>query len=410
MNRTPLLKTLFLSISTECFQQRSYAIMSRAKHRAGLPVAPVTSTSTKAPKKATSRNAKAAKDALKWRTTGYFNKQHEHADEKTTRALLKNRLENLNFRKPADISERLIKVQPQSEIVQPENPHLLKVAVIGAANAGKSTLINKIVGEEVTGVSPKAHTTRERILAVYSHGNYQIVFLDTPGVIPDHNHAKMNRTLATTSWRSLDEADHVMIVVDAGRSIQPQSRAAKDFILDRIKDLKIPATLVFNKMDLLHEDRSLLEQVAEEYTNGYPRFKKTLYISAVYEEGIEKVKDVLCEQSPKKKWLYPADQKTETPTLKRVEELIRVQFFKRLHQYIPYMLKLENVGWTEMKDGTLRIDQNVYVERDSQQKIVIGFQGRIINSVVEEATKQISKALKRPVKLFIQIKTRKPNV
>jgi GTPase Era involved in 16S rRNA processing len=96
------------------------------------------------------------------------------------------------------------------------------------------------------------------------------------------------------------------------------------------------------------------------------------------------------------------------PDLKRVEELIRIQFFKRLHQYIPYMLKQENAGWTDMKDGTLRIDQNIYVERDSQQKIVIGHQGRIINSVVEEARTQISQALKRPVKLFIQVKTRKP--
>lgn len=94
------------------------------------------------------------------------------------------------------------------EIIQPKNPYLIKVAVIGAANAGKSTLVNKIVGEEISGVSPKAHTTRERILAVLSEKNYQVVFLDTPGVIPDHNHAKMNRTLATSSWRSLDEADH----------------------------------------------------------------------------------------------------------------------------------------------------------------------------------------------------------
>ncbi|CEP19602.1 hypothetical protein [Parasitella parasitica] len=384
MNRTSLLKTLLSSTSIECFQQRSYAIMSRAKHRAGLPITPVTSTKKKAAINPGSKNTKAAKEALKWRTTGYLRKQHEHEDEETTRVLLKRRLENLKFRKPATITERLITVKKPSDIVQPENPHLLKVAVIGAANAGKSTLINKIVGEE-------------------------IVFLDTPGVIPDHNHAKMNRTLATSSWRSLDEADHVVIVVDASRSVQPQARVAEDFILNRLKGMKIPATLVFNKMDLLHEDRSLLEQVVERYTNGYPHFKKTLYVSAVYEEGIEKFKDVLCKESPEKKWLYPADQKSEMPALKRVEDLIRIEFFKRLHQYIPYMLKQENMGWTEMKDGTLRIDQNVYVERDSQQKIVIGVQGRIINTVVDEATKQISQALKRPVKLFIQIKTRKPN-
>lgn len=101
------------------------------------------------------------------------------------------------------------------------------------------------------------------------------------------------------------------------------------------------------------------------------------------------------------------NQKTEMADLKRVEEMIRIQFFKRLHQYIPYMLKQENAGWTELKDGTLRIDQNVYVERDSQQKIVVGSQGRIINSVVQEARDQISQAFHRPVQLFIQVKTRK---
>jgi GTP-binding protein Era len=122
--------------------------MSRAKHRAGLPVEASATSSKKAiPKKTTKKPT--TKDSSKWRTTGYFNKQHEHADEETTRALLKSRLENMNFRKPAGINERLIKVQQQREIVQPANPHLLKVAVIGAANAGKSTLINKIVGEEV---------------------------------------------------------------------------------------------------------------------------------------------------------------------------------------------------------------------------------------------------------------------
>ncbi|KAI9275185.1 P-loop containing nucleoside triphosphate hydrolase protein [Helicostylum pulchrum] len=108
--------------------------------------------------------------------------------------------------KKKGITERMVKVN--RNVIQPENPHLIKVAVIGAANAGKSTLVNKIVGEEVSGVSPKAHTTRERILAVLTQDNYQVVFLDTPGVIPDHNHAKMNRVLSTSSWRALDEADY----------------------------------------------------------------------------------------------------------------------------------------------------------------------------------------------------------
>lgn len=113
------------------------------------------------------------------------------------------------------------------------------------------------------------------------------------------------------------------------------------------------------------------------------------------------------DASPAKPWEYASDQKTEMPDLKRVEDLIRVEFFKRLHQYIPYMLKQENVGWTELENGTLRIDQNVYVQRESQQRIVVGHKGKIIDSVVQEAREKISEALKRPVKLFIQVKHRK---
>ncbi|KAI7893215.1 P-loop containing nucleoside triphosphate hydrolase protein [Mucor mucedo] len=381
MNRT-LIKNLLTLKPKEC--HRSYAIMTRAKHRAGIPV-----SEAPKPKK------------IQQTTTN-----KELGPEQ--KAQLQARLQNLHFRKPAGINERLVKVT--KEIVQPENPHLIKVAVIGAANAGKSTLVNKIVGEEISGVSPKAHTTRERILAVLSENNHQVVFLDTPGVIPDHNHAKMNRTLSTSSWRALDEADHVLVVVDAGRSLQPKARVTEDFLLERLKDLNIPATLIFNKMDLIYEDRESLSEVQERYVQGYTQFKNTLHISAVYEEGLTQVKNILFEHSTAKPWIYPVEQKTEMADLKRVEEMIRIQFFKRLHQYIPYMLKQENAGWTVLKDGTLRIDQNVYVERDSQQKIVVGTNGRIINSVVEEARDQISKAFNRPVKLFLQVKTRKNNI
>lgn len=402
MNRT--FKHAFTQYIPECIHHRSYAIMSRAKHRAGIPV-------NETPKVVSAKKTLKSKKTSPGSVTGWnkapSNIQQQQTNDSHQRLQLQQRLEHLQFRKPAGISERLIKVT--KEIDQPENPHLIKVAVIGAANAGKSTLVNKIVGEEISGVSPKAHTTRERILAVLSEKNYQVVFLDTPGVIPDHNHAKMNRTLATSSWRSLDEADYVLVVVDASRSLQPKARITEEFLLDRLRDLNIPATLVFNKMDLIYEDHDLLAEVEERYIKGYPHIKNTLHISAVYEEGLTDVKKILFDASPAKPWVYPAGQKTEVADLKRVEEMIRIQFFKRLHQYIPYMLKQENVGWTELKDGTLRIDQNVYVERDSQQKIVVGTNGRIINTVVEEAREQISKAFNRPVKLFIQVKTRKPN-
>ncbi|KAI8383051.1 P-loop containing nucleoside triphosphate hydrolase protein [Blakeslea trispora] len=367
-------KTLVRSSAFTTCQQRSYAIMTRAKAKAGLFEPKVSILPKPKPTKKVTPSNMASIPPV--------------------------------FRKPAGLKERLVKV---TSVVQPENPHLLKVAVLGAANAGKSTIVNHLVGEQISGVSPKAHTTRERILAVLTEENRQIIFLDTPGVIPDRNHAKMNRTLATSSWRSLDEADHILIVVDASRAIQPQAQQTEQFLLEQLRHHQLPATLVMNKMDLMdRENDDPLDHVTQRYLEGYPPIQQTLYTSAVYEEGLSSLKDLLLSSTQPSPWLFSADQKTEMADLKRVEEMIRIEFFKRLHQYIPYMLRQENAGWTELSNGTLRIDQNVYVERESQQKIVIGHNGRIINKVVEQAREQISQAFGRPVQLFIQVKTRKP--
>ncbi|KAI9275621.1 P-loop containing nucleoside triphosphate hydrolase protein [Phascolomyces articulosus] len=313
-------------------------------------------------------------------------------------------LERLTPRQPAGLSERLIKVN--RSIQQPENPHLLRVAVLGAANAGKSTLVNTIVDEDVSVVSQKAHTTRDRIIGVLTEDNYQVVFLDTPGVVPNNRHAKMNRTLVTTSWRSLDEADHVILLVDGHWALTDQEKKADNLLLERLRDLKIPTTLIFSKMDLLDYDEKQLETIKNKYESACPSISKTLHISAFDSDGIDKLKKELFDVSKKKPWIYPSDQKSDMSDLKRAEEFIRVEFFKRLHQYIPYMLKQENVGWTETEDGGLRIDQNVYVERESQQRIVVGANGAIINRVVSDARAKISQAFKRPVKLFIQVKTK----
>ncbi|KAI9277643.1 P-loop containing nucleoside triphosphate hydrolase protein [Sporodiniella umbellata] len=312
---------------------------------------------------------------------------------------------NTVFKKPAGLSERLVQV-PQ-DITQPLNPHSLKVAVIGAANAGKSTLINTLIGEEVLGVSSKAHTTRERVLAVLSENNHQIVFLDTPGVIPENNHAQMNRTLATSSWRSLDEADFAMIVVDAHWCLNEKARRTEDFLLSRLHDLYIPAVLVFNKMDLVQNDPGLLEKVKGRYQEGYWGIQKVCYTSALQEPQLDRLKKVLFAQAKPQAWLYPAEQKIEMPSLKRVEEIIRVEFFKRLHDYLPYMIKQENVGWTEIGSDQLVIDQNVYVERESQMKIVVGARGNIINQVVLNAREKIARAFGKQVRLNLQLKTRK---
>ncbi|KAG1469985.1 hypothetical protein G6F56_002941 [Rhizopus delemar] len=377
---------------------RCYAIMSRAKARAGITVTNTAKKTDKQQVQKIDRGQKKTGPATDSRSvaasTSVNNKPAVKAQWKDTR-----------IKKPAGISERLVQV-PKG-INQPLDPHLLKVAVIGAANAGKSTLINKLVGEEVLGVSPKAHTTRERILAVLSEGNHQIVFLDTPGIIPENNHAQMNRTLATSSWRSLDEADHAIIVVDANWSLSEKARKTEEFLLSKLHDLYIPATLIFNKMDLIDNDTDVLKEVKERYKEGYWGINKVAYTSAVQETNLNTVKKILFDNSSPKDWLYPVEQKIEMPNLKRVEEIIRVEFFKKLHHYIPYMLKQENIGWTEVNDKMLVIDQNVYVERESQLKIVVGTNGSIINNVVLNAREKISRAFGKQVRLNLQVKTRK---
>ncbi|KAI9322563.1 P-loop containing nucleoside triphosphate hydrolase protein [Dichotomocladium elegans] len=310
-------------------------------------------------------------------------------------------------RQPAGLAERLAKIY--REFPQPANPRLLRVAVVGAANAGKSTLMNSIIGEEVSVVSHKAHTTRERVLGVLTDDNHQLVFLDTPGVVPDNRRAKMDRTLVTSSWRSLDEADHVILMVDGAWLLKSEKHKADELILSRLKNLALPTTLVINKMDLIDEEESAddLKKMVDVYQKQCPSIANVIYISALQGEGLEAVKSDLFMRAKPAKWMYPKEIKNDMPDLKRAEELIRVEFFKRLHQYIPYMLRQENVGWTELPNGTLRIDQNIYVERESQLKIVVGANGSVIDRVVEDARTQIAAALKRPVQLFIQVKARK---
>ncbi|SAL99930.1 hypothetical protein [Absidia glauca] len=319
---------------------------------------------------------------------------------------LYDRLARMSQDKAAGMNERLIK--PIKEFTQPDNPHMIKVAVIGAPNAGKSTLVNKLIGEEVSIVSPKSHTTRERILAILSQDNYQVVFLDTPGIISPKAKENMNRSITTSSWRSLDEADHVLIMMDSKYITTKESQMVQDFMMERLSTLSIPATLLFNKMDVTGTDElASLQQIGDKIKSLYPHIRNELYISALEEDGIEDVKKILFDAAKPQPWIYPPEQTVEISDLKRVEELIRVQFFKRLHRYIPYMLKQENVAWTELPNGTLKIEQNVYVERDSQHKIVVGANGMVINRVVEEARADISKAFKRNIQLFIQVKTRK---
>ncbi|ORX59753.1 GTP-binding protein Era [Hesseltinella vesiculosa] len=359
-------------VGTQCCQGRSYAIMTRAKRQAGIPL-----RDRPAP-------AKAAVPSKATRTKPAQPIRHPPS--------------------PATMTERLVK--PIQPFDQPDNPHLLKVALLGAPNAGKSTLINKLIGEEISIVSSKSHTTRDRILAILSEDNHQVIFLDTPGIVAPKSKQLVHRSVSTSSWRALDEVDHVMIIIDGRHVGTDTSLMTQEYMLNRLQGLQLPATLVINKMDAL-EDHSALDDLTHTFQQSYPHLRRVLYVSALYEEGLEKIKSALFEQTQPKAWLYPPQQRVEMAELKRVEEVIRGEFFKRLHQYLPYMLKQENVDWTVLPNGALRIEQNVFVERDSQHKIVVGTNGAIIDQVVRHATKTLCSAFQRPVKLFIQVKTKR---
>ncbi|KAK9765261.1 hypothetical protein K7432_006537 [Basidiobolus ranarum] len=295
--------------------------------------------------------------------------------------------------------------QVYENIEQPPNPHLLRVAIIGAANAGKSTMVNQLVGDEISIVSERPQTTRERILGVMTEENTQIVFLDTPGVIPNKNRLRLVREIVSAPWHTINEAEHLLILIDGPEAVKRFS-VAETYLFERLKDINVPATLVLNKMDLV-EDKDMVTLLTEHYQKQYGNIMRTIYTSALHNVGVSDVKEWLMTLAKPNNWVYPKQQKGEMSDLKRVEELIRAEFFSRLHSYLPYTIRQENTGWTNIPSGALRIDQNIIVDKPSQEKIIVGAQGKIIKEVTAAATGRIARVLKRPVHLYLKVKTKK---
>ncbi|CAG8466030.1 3310_t:CDS:10 [Diversispora eburnea] len=287
---------------------------------------------------------------------------------------------------------------------QPNNPKLLKISVIGTPNAGKSTLLNSLLGETVSVVSDKAHTTRERILAVLTEKNTQIIFLDTPGTITGRNKARLNRGVVNASWQSLLEVDHVLVIIDAFRAAN-HTTYNEECLLKRLKDYELPATLILNKIDLLPQAKNsnIIQNLFRKFKVQYPYFKDFVSISALQKQGVDKLKEILFTYSRDQEWVYPSGIKTEMADLRRVEDLIRAELLTALRSYLPYSIKQENEGWTLLSDNTLRIDQTLYVERESQQRILVGKQGKIIKSITLKANKAMVEAFKRPIRLYINL-------
>lgn len=274
------------------------------------------------------------------------------------------------------------------------------VALVGAPNAGKSTLINQLVGGKVSIVSPKVQTTRTRVLGILVEGPAQMILVDTPGIFRDPKR-RLERAMVKAAWTGAEEADVVVVVIDAHEGISHDTRQ----LLESLKDEhgKRPVLLALNKIDLIHRPKLL--GLAQEAYDLF-EFAGTYMISASSGDGVDHMRRELAGMMPEGPWLYPEDQLADMPMRLLAAEFTREQLFLKLHEELPYSLTVETETWTEMKDGSARIDQIVYIERDSQKKIVIGAGGKMIKMVGEAARAQMSLAFERKIHLFLHVKVR----
>lgn len=271
------------------------------------------------------------------------------------------------------------------------------VALIGAPNAGKSTLVNQLVGAKVSIVTHKVQTTRAIVRGIATHDNAQIVFVDTPGIFKPKR--RLDTAMVTTAWGGAKDADVVVLLIDAERGIKGDA----DAILDRLKDVRQPMLLVLNKVDRVKPE-TLLALAAT--ANERVPFKRTFMVSALTGSGCKDLLDYLAETLPAGPWYYPEDQISDLPMRQLAAEITREKLYLRLHQELPYSSHIETEKWEEKKDGSVRIEQVIYVERDSQKKIVLGHKGETIRAIGQAARMEIAEILEQKVHLFLFVKVR----
>ncbi|MEF2071951.1 GTPase Era [Consotaella aegiceratis] len=272
------------------------------------------------------------------------------------------------------------------------------VALIGAPNAGKSTLVNQLVGTKVSIVTHKVQTTRALVRGIAIRGRTQIVFVDTPGVFRPKR--RLDRAMVRTAWGGAKDADIVLAIVDADRGVSEEVEA----ILQRLKEVRQPLVLLLNKVDRMKRERLLA--LTSEITARGVQFDRVFMISALTGSGCDDVMDYLAEALPEGPWYYPEDQISDLPLRQLAAEITREKLYLRLHQELPYASHVETERWEERPDGSVRIEQTIYVERDSQKRIVLGHKGETIKAIGQQARVEIAEAADQPVHLFLFVKVR----
>ena len=271
------------------------------------------------------------------------------------------------------------------------------VALVGAPNAGKSTLLNALVGSKVSIVSPKVQTTRSLVRGIAIKDRTQIVFVDTPGIFAPKR--RLDRAMVTAALTGAADADLAALLDDAKKGLDDEARA----IIDRLKEMPQPKILILNKIDLVKRDTLLaLTQAVNELIS----FERTFMISAMKNDGVADLLTYFAERLPAGPWHYPADEITDIPLRQMAAEITREKLFLRLQQELPYQSTVETDSWKELRDRSVRIEQSIFVERESQRKIVLGEGGQMIKSISMEARKDIERAIEQKVHLFLHVKVR----
>ncbi len=271
------------------------------------------------------------------------------------------------------------------------------VALIGAPNVGKSTLVNALVGSKVTIVSRKVQTTRALIRGIVVEDNAQIILVDTPGIFAPKR--RLDRAMVSTAWSGAHDADLVCVLLDARAGIDEEA----DAIFTKLESVNHPKILVLNKVDLVQREKLLvLAQKANERLN----FSQTFMVSALSGDGVDDLRKALARAVPEGPFHYPEDQMSDAPMRHLAAEITREKIYRHLHQELPYQSTVETDSWTDRKDKSVRIEQTIFVERDSQRKIVLGKGGATIKAIGADARKEIAEIVGQPVHLFLFVKVR----
>jgi GTPase len=280
---------------------------------------------------------------------------------------------------------------------EPDDTRCGFIALVGAPNAGKSTLLNALVGTKVSIVTHKAQTTRAQIRGVVTESTAQIVFIDTPGIFAPRR--RLDRAMVDAAWTGAGDADIVALIVDVERGITPELEA----LLEGLKDIPHPRVLILNKIDLIPHEKLL---GLAETLNARLTFEATFMISAMKGHGVKDFLDWAAGRVPLGPWHFPEDQLTDLTLALTAAEVTREKLFLRIHDEIPYNAHVETEKFTVQKDGSYRIDQVIYVTRDTHKKIILGAGGQTIKAIGAEARKELMEIFEVPVHLFLFVKVR----